>query len=166
MDGHAPCPRCRHENPTENRFCGRCGASLGGGSELVPRRRGSGLTAAGRALPAKLGPVGEALAVGAAALAAEAVLARLGRRADAFGPAIPTAARESEAAAPGRLVAQSLEEVLVLLDEGAPGAASSSGGRCGGSVPWRRPTGGGRAPRCPERVGGADRTGDGRAARP
>ena len=56
--------------------------------------------------------------MGAAALAAEAVLARLGRRADAFGPAIPTAARGREAAAPGRLVAQSLEEVLVLLDEG------------------------------------------------
>jgi hypothetical protein len=118
MDGFAPCPRCRHENPTDNRFCGRCGASLGSGSELVPHRRESSLTVAGRALPAKLKPVGKALAVGAAALAAEALLSRLGRRTDRGRPSLPGVARGSEPAVPGRLVGWGLEEVLVLLDEG------------------------------------------------
>lgn len=118
MDGFAPCPRCRHENPTDNRFCGRCGASLGSGSELVPHRRESSLTEAGRAVPAKLKPVGKALAVGAAALAAEALLSRLGRRTDRGRPSLPGVVRGSEAAMPGRLVGWGLEEVLVLLDEG------------------------------------------------
>ena len=118
MDGLAPCPRCRHENPTENRFCGRCGASLRSGSELAPRRRGSSPTVAGRALPAMLKPVGKALAVGAAALAAEALLSRLGRRTDRGRPPLPGLARGSEAAVPGRLVGWGLEEVLVVLEEG------------------------------------------------
>ncbi len=118
MDGHAPCPLCRHENPTENRFCGRCGASLTSGTELVPRRRGSSLTVAGRALPAKLKPVGRALAVGAAALVAEACLSRLSRRADRGHPSPPGVARGGEPAAPWRFVGGGLEEMLVLLDEG------------------------------------------------
>jgi hypothetical protein len=118
MDRLAPCPGCRHENPTENRFCGRCGASLRSGSELAPRRRGSSPTVAGRALPAKLKPVGKALAVGAAALAAEALLSRLGRRTDRGRPPLPGLALGSEPAAPGRLVGWGLAEVLVVLDEG------------------------------------------------
>ena len=119
MDRLAPCPRCRHENPTENRFCGRCGASLRSGSELAPRRQGSSSpTVAGRTLPAKLKPVGKALAVGAAALAAEALLSRLDRRTDLGRPSLPGLALGSEPAVPGRLVGWGLEEVLVVLDEG------------------------------------------------
>ena len=72
----------------------------------------------GRAVPAKLKPVGKALAVGAAVLAAEALLSRLGRRADRGRPSLPGVARGSEAAVPGRLVGWGLEEVLVLMDEG------------------------------------------------
>ena len=118
MEGLAPCPGRRHENPTENRFCGRCGASLRSGSELAPRRKDSSPTVASRALPAKLKPVGKALAVGAAALAAEACLSRLGRRTDRGRPSLAGLARGSEAAEPGRLVGWGLEEVLVMLDEG------------------------------------------------
>lgn len=115
MDGHYPCPRCRHQNPTENRFCGRCGAPLASEGELlVPRRRGGSVTtAAGRALPANLGAVGGALAVGAVALVAEAFLSRLGRRADRGRPSPPAAAPSGT-----RLVGRGLEEVLVLLDDG------------------------------------------------
>ena len=113
MDGHDPCPRCRHQNPTENRFCGRCGAPLASGGELVPRRGSSVTTAAGRALPANLGSVGRALAVGAVALVAEAFLSRLGRRADRGRPSPPAAAPSGT-----RLVGRGLEEVLVLLDAG------------------------------------------------
>ncbi len=105
MTEHAPCPRCRHGNPPKNRFCGWCGAPLTS-SELVPRR-GRGLAVAGRTLPVRLKPVGKALAVGVAALAAEAGLSWLRRRANGEGrPSMP-AARD------GYLVGQSLEEVLV-----------------------------------------------------
>ncbi len=113
MDSHDRCPRCRHQNPTENRFCGRCGAPLASGGELVPRHRGGSVTtAAGRALLANLGSVGGALAVGAAALVAEAFLSRLGRRVDRGRPSPPATPSGS------RLVGRGLEEVLVLLDEG------------------------------------------------
>ena len=119
MDGHALCPLCRHQIPTENRFCGRCGASLRSGSELATRRRESSPTVAGRALPAKLKPVGKALAVGAAVLAVEAFLSQLGRRTDRGSPPLPGLAPGTEAAVPGRLVVGwGLEEVLVVLDEG------------------------------------------------
>jgi hypothetical protein len=120
MDGHTLCPLCQHQNPTENRSCGRCGVSLSGSRQLVPRPKGGFLVAAGRAVPARLKPVGKALAVGAAALAVEAFLSRLGRRAEVHTPSSLTAARGSEpAAVPGRLVVGGgLEEVFVLLDEG------------------------------------------------
>jgi hypothetical protein len=105
MTEHAPCPRCRHGNPPKNRFCGWCGAPLTS-SELVPRRE-RGLAVAGRTLPVRLKPVGKALAVGVAALAAEAGLSWLRRRAEGGGrPSMP-AARDVD------LVGQSLEEVLV-----------------------------------------------------
>ena len=123
MHENAPCPRCQHANPAENRFCGRCGASLTSGSEhgdLVPRRRGSSVTtAAWLALSANLRPVGKALAVGAAALLAEACLSRPGRRAIGSRPWAPGAARHGEAATTERLIVRGLEETLVLLDEGA-----------------------------------------------
>ena len=70
-DQRAPCPRCRHANPPENRFCGSCGASLRVGSDLMARRQGNPIPT-GRALPAKLKPVGNAVAVGLAALALRA----------------------------------------------------------------------------------------------
>ena len=91
---------------------------MGSGSELVPRRRESSLTVAGHAVPAKLKPVGKALAVGAAVLAAEALLSRLGRRTDRGRPSLPGVARGSEPAVPGRLIGWGLEEMLVLLNEG------------------------------------------------
>ena len=120
MDGHALCPLCRHQNPAENRFCGSCGVSLSGSRQLVPRPKGSSLVAAGRAVPARLKPVGKALAAGAAALAAEAFLSRLDRRADwRPPPSSPASTQGDEPAVPGRLVVGGgLAEVLVLLSEG------------------------------------------------
>ncbi len=57
MSEQAPCPRCRHANPPENRFCGLCGGSLGAGNDLVAHRGGTP-TVESHALPAKLGPAG------------------------------------------------------------------------------------------------------------
>src|ERR671913_2391997 len=68
-----PCPRCRQENPPTNRFCGSCGVQLKSGEQLATREEHIPVQA-GRAWPAKLGPVSKALAVGVAVLAAAAGL--------------------------------------------------------------------------------------------
>jgi hypothetical protein len=41
MADQTPCPRCRHANSPENRFCGWCGASLRASGDLVARRAGN-----------------------------------------------------------------------------------------------------------------------------
>ena len=71
MTEQAPCPLGRPENPPENRFCRSCGAPLMNGEQLATRQEHHPVRAA-RAWPSKLGPVSKALAVGMAALAAEA----------------------------------------------------------------------------------------------
>ena len=107
-----PCPRCRNENPPSNRFCGACGASLTSGEQLATRQEHSPVLA-GRAWPAKLGPVSKALAVGVAALAAEAGLSWLQRRIGAEDRSSLPAVRDADSASRGYLLGQSLEEVLV-----------------------------------------------------
>ncbi len=105
------CSLCRHENPPENRFCGWCGARL---TSTAPAPRTKGSLAAGvGALPVRLKPVGKALAVGAAVLAAEAGLAWVRRRTPRGDLASLPAVRDADLAVSERLVYQSLEEVLV-----------------------------------------------------
>ncbi len=107
-----PCPRCRQENPPTNRFCGSCGVRLTSGEQLAMRQENHPVQA-GRAWPAKLGPVSKALAVGVAAIAAEAGLSWLQRRIVAEDqPSLP-AVRDADSASRGYLLGQSLEEVLV-----------------------------------------------------
>ncbi len=112
-----PCRLCRHDNPPANRFCGMCGAPLARGGQLAPRR-GERPAVAGRALPARLGPAGKALAVGMAALAAEAGLAWLRRRSERGARPSPPVVEGAEPSVAGYLVGRSLEEVYVLLQEG------------------------------------------------
>jgi hypothetical protein len=97
MADQAPCPRCRHTNPPENRFCGSCGALLGTGSELVARREGN-LTVMGHALPVKPGPIGKALAVGLTTLAVRAGLSWLRYRSTAENRSSALSAREPDTA--------------------------------------------------------------------
>jgi len=116
MDERKPCPLCSHYNPSENRFCGSCGASLTSSGQLVPRREDSPATTA-RALPAKLGPTGKALAVSLATLAAEAGLLWLRRWAESTSrPSLP-AARDTKPATSEHLSGQSIEEVFAWLQE-------------------------------------------------
>ncbi len=115
MDDNAGCSLCGHRNPSANRFCGRCGASLAAGEQVVPRREESPALAE-RSLPAKLKPVGKALAVGAAVLAAEATLAWLHRRTVlARLSSLPATRSDTLSVAPGYLIGQSLEEVFVRM---------------------------------------------------
>jgi hypothetical protein len=107
-----PCLRCHQENPPRNRFCGSCGAPLTSGEQLATRQEHNPVRA-GRALPSKLGPAGKALAVGVAAIAAEAGLSWLRRKIGAEDRSSVPAVRDADSASGGYLVGQSLEEVLV-----------------------------------------------------
>jgi hypothetical protein len=112
MTEQDPCPLCRQENPPSNRFCGSCGVRLKSGEQLATRQEHRPVLA-GRAWPAKLGPVSKALAVGVAVLAAEAGLSWLQRRIGTEErPSLP-AVRDADSASGGYLLGQSLEEVLV-----------------------------------------------------
>jgi hypothetical protein len=111
-----PCPRCRQENPPGNRFCGSCGVQLISGEQLATRQEHSPVQA-GRAWPAKLGPVSKALALGLAVLAAEAGLSWLQRRIGAEERSSLPAVRDAGSTSRGYLLGQSLEEVLVQVWE-------------------------------------------------
>ena len=116
MTDQAPCPRCREENPPTNRFCGSCGVQLFSGEQLATRQEHSPVQA-GRAWPAKLGPVSKALAVGVAVLAAEASLSWLRHRIGTEVRSSVPAVRDADSASGGYLLGQSLEEVLVQVWE-------------------------------------------------
>jgi hypothetical protein len=112
MTEQAPCPLCRQENPPGNRFCGSCGVQLTSGEQLARRQEHSPFRVT-RAWPAKLGPVGKALAVGAAVMAAEAGLSWLQRRIDTEERSSLPAVRDADLAWRGYLLGLSLEDVLV-----------------------------------------------------
>ena len=112
MADQAACPQCRHVNPLENRFCGSCGASLEASSDLVVRR-GNNPTVRGHALPVKSGPVGKALVVGLATLAAQAGLSWLRHKIKAEDPPLMLTTREHDTAVSEGLLGQGLEEVLI-----------------------------------------------------
>jgi hypothetical protein len=84
---------------------------------LVPLREDS-LTVVGRALPEKLGPAGKVLAVGLATLTAEIGLYWLRHRTKAEEQPLTLTNREPETAVYERLLAQSLEEVLIQKLDG------------------------------------------------
>jgi hypothetical protein len=115
-----PCPRCRRENPPGNRYCGSCGALLTSGEQLATREEHHPVPAV-RAWPAKLGPAGKALAVGVAAIAAEATLSWLRRKIGAEDRSSLRAVRGAGSAPRGYLLSQSLEEVLVQMWEDSHG---------------------------------------------
>jgi hypothetical protein len=115
-----PCPRCRHENPPSNRFCGSCGVQLMSGEQLATRQEHSPVQA-GRAWPAKLGPVSKALAVGVAVLAAEAGLSWLQRTIGTAERSSLPAVRDADSVSGGYLLGQSLEEILLQAWEDSRG---------------------------------------------
>jgi hypothetical protein len=118
MTNQAPCPRCRHANPPQNRFCGSCGASLEASSDLVVRRE-NGLTMMGRTLPAKLGPAGNVLVVGLATLAAQAGLSWLRHKIKAEDPPLMLTTREHDTAVSEGHLGRGLEAFLIKeLEEG------------------------------------------------
>jgi hypothetical protein len=112
MTEQVSCPRCRHENPPGNCFCGSCGAPLKSGEQLATRQEHRPVPVT-RAWPSKLGPAGKALAVGVAILVAEAGLSWLQRRIGTEERSSLPAVRDAGPASRSYLIGQSLEEVLV-----------------------------------------------------
>ncbi len=115
-----PCPRCRQENPPRNRYCGSCGVPLTSGEQLATRQEHHPVLAA-RAWPSRLGPAGTALALGLAALVAEAGLSWLQRRIGTEDSSSLPAVRDIGSASGGYLLGQSLEEVIVQIWEDSHG---------------------------------------------
>jgi hypothetical protein len=109
------CPSCQHGNPVENRFCGACGVALDR-NELV-RREPAALVIAGQQIPvAQIREVGKAVAVGLAALAAEAGISYLRRRAERVGlPAASLATRPTTALAPQ--AAEQASKVVTIVSQ-------------------------------------------------
>jgi hypothetical protein len=120
MTEQDPCPRCRQENPPGHRFCGSCGVQLMSGQQLATRQEHRPVRA-GRAWPSKLGPAGKALAVGLAAIAAEAGLSWLQRRIGTEERSLVPAVRGTGSASRHYLLGHSVEEVLIQAWEDSQG---------------------------------------------
>jgi hypothetical protein len=116
----APCPLCHQENLPGNRFCGSCGVRLTSGEQLATRQEHRPVPA-GRAWPAKLGPMSKALAVGVAAVATEAGLSWLRHKIGAEDRSSKPAVRSVGSASRAYLGGQSLEEVLLQAWEDSHG---------------------------------------------
>jgi hypothetical protein len=86
------CPACAAQNALENSFCGRCGSRLD--RPLVAQRSQELTIGRGTLLPAPaLRQVGRAAAASLVAIAAEAGLAWLRRRAESGEPPLPIRAK-------------------------------------------------------------------------
>ena len=111
------CPACQHGNPLENRYCGACGACLEANA-LVPHTA-SALTIAGQRIPlAQVKQVSRAVAVGLAAIAAEAGLAWLKRRTQVNLPAVTSATRSlTEALQRGGTTADADPKVVTIVSQ-------------------------------------------------
>ena len=83
------CPRCKHGNPMDNRFCGQCGCSIEPQSEQpsLVAATGTALAKYVPQVPDEVKQMGKTLAISLAALAAEASLTWL--RSDATYPGSP-----------------------------------------------------------------------------
>jgi hypothetical protein len=112
MTEPSSCPLCRHTNPPGNRFCGSCGTPLTSGEQLATRQEHRPVPTS-RAWPAKLGPAAKVLAVGVAALAAEAGLSWLQRKIGTEDRSSEPAVRGADFASRGYYLGQSLEGVFV-----------------------------------------------------
>ncbi len=111
------CPACQHGNPLENHFCGACGASLER-HELARREQGA-IMIAGQSIPmAQIKQVSKAVAVGLAALAAEAGIAYLKRRAERMGvPTTALAVRPTTSSALAPQAAEQAARVVTIVSQ-------------------------------------------------
>lgn len=110
------CPACAAQNPLANRFCGSCGSRLD--QPLVAPPRQELTIGRGSSLPAPtLKQVGRAAAASLAAIAAEAALAWLRRRAGSAELASP---------APQKVRAPEVEKLLPAKALPFPGGRVSA----------------------------------------
>ena len=153
-----PCSRCPQENPPTNRYCGSCGVPLTSGEQLATRQEHRPVPA-GRAWPAKLGHVSRVLAVGVAALAAEAGLSWLRRKIGAEDRSSLPALRGAGSAPRGYLAGQRVWKKSSSGCGRIPTAGSSRGKRFDRSSPRGLPIGEGRTRSSYPQVGRSPRSG-------
>jgi hypothetical protein len=116
------CPACRYGNTVDSHYCAKCGAAL---ERLLPAgpREPTALTIAGRSLPVSWKQVGRTVAIGAAAMAAEAGLVWLRRRLEGGQPA-PLARNESTLPTPAgaaRSITTIVSQRVIEIIEGSDG---------------------------------------------
>lgn len=107
------CPACQHGNPVTDRYCGKCGAPL---ERLLPVRRADAqLMIAGRDLPVTWRQLGRTVALGVAALAAEAGIAALRRYVE--GAQSPATAALARRATPPAEAAKAGASVITIISQ-------------------------------------------------
>jgi hypothetical protein len=111
------CPACQYGNPMENRFCGACGAALEHNALVL--RQEDAIVVAGQRIPlAQAKQLGKAVAVGLAAVAAEASIAWIMRRAGQPGASATTAlAVRPSAEQPAQAAATAAADVVTIVSQ-------------------------------------------------
>lgn len=118
------CPDCQHANPLHDRYCGKCGTALE--RQILARRAETNLTIAGHQLPVTWRQLGKTVALGVAAVAAEAGLAYLRRRIETVAPLPAPLARPTQTSTQttaltrtgGTIVTIISQRVVEILDSG------------------------------------------------
>ena len=109
------CPACQHGNPMENRYCGACGAALEHNALAV--RQDAAIVVAGQRISlAQAKQLGKAVAVGLAAVAAEASIAWMMRRAGQAGTPTTLAVRPPTEK-PAQAAAGAAADVVTIVSQ-------------------------------------------------
>jgi hypothetical protein len=111
------CPACRYGNTIDAHYCSKCGAAL---ERLVLARDTptTAITVVGRLLPVHWRKIGTTVAVGAAALAAEAGIAWLRRRiADGAAPPAALARRPTSVQPTAQEAPQRAQSVTTIISQ-------------------------------------------------
>lgn len=102
------CPRCDAGNPSDNAFCGQCGAALQPHESVQPLARKQSAAIARRSIhiPAQWKQTGKVVALGMATIAAEVGMAWLNRRHQPLAPRPALRAQTARVIGVGRRIVE------------------------------------------------------------
>ena len=129
------CPACQHGNPVTDQYCGKCGTPL---ERLLPVRRADAqLTIAGRDLPVTWRQLGRTVALGVAALAAEAGIAAIRRYVEG-GQGTPTTALARRVAPPADAAKAGASVITIISQRVVEIIDTPEGRRVAETSFWRK----------------------------